>query len=80
MSKNTVFTESQMFAFSLDMFDWKSHNLIYFYIFQYSGMGIDIRRRGIWDMYGDGTQLIEQSITPSDDSLFPQYDWIIGRV
>ena len=27
-------------------------------IFQYEGIGIDIRKRGIWDMYGDQTKLV----------------------
>ncbi|KAM5271295.1 putative tRNA (uracil-O(2)-)-methyltransferase [Ctenodactylus gundi] len=43
------------------------------------GRGIDVRRRRIWDMYGPQTQLEEEAITPSDDTLFPDVDWLIGN-
>lgn len=43
------------------------------------GMGIDIRRRKIWDMYGPDTHLEENAITPSDGFLFPSTDWLIGN-
>ncbi|KAG8591329.1 hypothetical protein GDO81_000128 [Engystomops pustulosus] len=43
------------------------------------GRGIDVRRRRIWDMYGSRTILEESAITPSDNSLFPHTDWIIGN-
>ncbi|XP_008831081.2 probable tRNA (uracil-O(2)-)-methyltransferase [Nannospalax galili] len=43
------------------------------------GRGIDVRRRKIWDMYGPHTQLEEGSITPSDKTLFPGVDWLIGN-
>ncbi|XP_076794464.1 putative tRNA (uracil-O(2)-)-methyltransferase isoform X2 [Arvicanthis niloticus] len=43
------------------------------------GRGIDIRRRKIWGMYGPQTQLEEGSITPSDTTLFPGVDWLIGN-
>ncbi|KAM9329857.1 putative tRNA (uracil-O(2)-)-methyltransferase [Gastrophryne carolinensis] len=43
------------------------------------GRGIDVRRRNIWDMYGPQTILEEHAITPSDDHLFPDADWIIGN-
>ncbi|XP_055480254.1 probable tRNA (uracil-O(2)-)-methyltransferase [Psammomys obesus] len=43
------------------------------------GRGIDVRRRKIWDMYGPQTQLEEGSITPSDKTLFPGVDWLIGN-
>ncbi|XP_028614020.1 probable tRNA (uracil-O(2)-)-methyltransferase isoform X2 [Grammomys surdaster] len=43
------------------------------------GRGIDVRRRKIWDMYGPPTQLEEGSITPSDTTLFPGVDWLIGN-
>ncbi|XP_075713624.1 putative tRNA (uracil-O(2)-)-methyltransferase isoform X2 [Rhinoderma darwinii] len=45
----------------------------------HSGRGIDVRRRKIWDMYGSQTILEETAITPSDNSLFPDTDWIIGN-
>ncbi|XP_036102213.1 probable tRNA (uracil-O(2)-)-methyltransferase [Molossus molossus] len=43
------------------------------------GRGIDVRRRKIWDMYGPQTCLEEAAITPSDDTLFPDVDWLIGN-
>ncbi|XP_021116011.1 probable tRNA (uracil-O(2)-)-methyltransferase isoform X3 [Heterocephalus glaber] len=43
------------------------------------GRGIDVRRRKIWDMYGPHTQLEENAITPSAQTLFPAADWLIGN-
>lgn len=43
------------------------------------GYGIDIRKRGIWDMYPTTTELRTEAITPSDSSLYPDIDWIIGN-
>nr|XP_014710681.2 probable tRNA (uracil-O(2)-)-methyltransferase isoform X1 [Equus asinus]XP_044623831.1 probable tRNA (uracil-O(2)-)-methyltransferase isoform X1 [Equus asinus]XP_044623832.1 probable tRNA (uracil-O(2)-)-methyltransferase isoform X1 [Equus asinus] len=43
------------------------------------GRGIDIQRRKIWDMYGPQTRLEEGAITPSDKTLFPDVDWLIGN-
>ncbi|XP_076992410.1 putative tRNA (uracil-O(2)-)-methyltransferase isoform X1 [Tamandua tetradactyla] len=43
------------------------------------GRGIDVRRRKIWDMYGPQTQLEEGAITPNDENLFPDADWLIGN-
>ncbi|XP_077995861.1 putative tRNA (uracil-O(2)-)-methyltransferase [Glandiceps talaboti] len=43
------------------------------------GKGIDVRKRKIWDLYGSNTHLEETTITPSDTSLFPDYDWLIGN-
>lgn len=43
------------------------------------GYGIDIRKRGIWDMYPATTVLKTEAITPSDSSLYPEIDWIIGN-
>lgn len=43
------------------------------------GMGIDLRKRGIWDLYPATTILKTEAITPSDNSLFPDVDWIIGN-
>lgn len=45
----------------------------------HEGIGIDVRKRGIWDMYPPTTVLETRAITPSDKSLFPQTDWIIGN-
>ncbi|XP_069782261.1 probable tRNA (uracil-O(2)-)-methyltransferase isoform X3 [Narcine bancroftii] len=43
------------------------------------GKGIDVRKRKIWDMFGAQTHLEECAITPSDDFLFPDVDWLIGN-
>ncbi|KAG9479770.1 hypothetical protein GDO78_011681 [Eleutherodactylus coqui] len=43
------------------------------------GRGIDVRRRRIWDLYRPLTILEESAITPSDNCLFPDTDWIIGN-
>ncbi|XP_072024420.1 probable tRNA (uracil-O(2)-)-methyltransferase [Amphiura filiformis] len=43
------------------------------------GKGIDLRSRGIWSLYGPGTNLEECSIIPSDRYLFPDTDWLIGN-
>lgn len=45
----------------------------------HEGLGIDIRKRGIWDLYPGTTDLREQAILPSDRSLLPETDWIIGN-
>lgn len=45
----------------------------------HQGLGIDVRRRKIWDLYPETTKLQVSSITPSDDSLFPKADWLIGN-
>ncbi|XP_063531560.1 probable tRNA (uracil-O(2)-)-methyltransferase isoform X1 [Cydia strobilella] len=43
------------------------------------GVGIDVRKRQIWDMFGANVKLEEKTITPSDTHLFPDTDWIIGN-
>ncbi|XP_036982818.2 probable tRNA (uracil-O(2)-)-methyltransferase [Artibeus jamaicensis] len=43
------------------------------------GRGIDVRRRRTWDMYGPQTRLEEGAITPSDETLFPGVDWVLGN-
>lgn len=45
------------------------------------GIGIDLRKRGIWDTYPATTVLKVESIVPSSDSsaLFATTDWIIGN-
>ncbi|XP_064618763.1 probable tRNA (uracil-O(2)-)-methyltransferase isoform X2 [Lineus longissimus] len=43
------------------------------------GKGIDVRKRNIWDMYGPEVILEEGSITPSDETLFKDSDWLIGN-
>lgn len=45
----------------------------------HSGYGIDVRKRGIWDLYPSTTVLKVQAIVPSDSSIFPDIDWIIGN-
>lgn len=43
------------------------------------GYGIDVRKRGIWDLYPPTTVLKVEAIVPSDSSIFPDIDWIIGN-
>ncbi|XP_069488129.1 probable tRNA (uracil-O(2)-)-methyltransferase [Ambystoma mexicanum] len=43
------------------------------------GKGLDVRSRNIWAMYGAQTHLEECAITPNDDFLFPDVDWLIGN-
>lgn len=45
----------------------------------HKGYGIDIRKRGIWDSYPSTTVLVTKTIVPSDESLYPDCDWIIGN-
>ncbi|KAL1140989.1 hypothetical protein AAG570_000915, partial [Ranatra chinensis] len=45
----------------------------------HSGFGIDVRPRKIWNKYPSSTLLKVGAITPSDHSLFPEVDWIIGN-
>ncbi|ESO97267.1 hypothetical protein LOTGIDRAFT_115011, partial [Lottia gigantea] len=45
----------------------------------HKGVGLDLRKRQIWDWYGSGVNLKIESITPSSDTLFPEYDWLIGN-
>uniref|UniRef100_A0A6V7LHT2 tRNA (uracil-O(2)-)-methyltransferase n=1 Tax=Bracon brevicornis TaxID=1563983 RepID=A0A6V7LHT2_9HYME len=44
----------------------------------YPGIGIDLRRRKIWDLFVE-SQLEERTIIPSSKSLFPETDWLIGN-
>lgn len=43
------------------------------------GLGIDIQKRKIWDIYGPNTKLEVKALLPSAENLFPEYDWIIGN-
>ncbi|CAG9114705.1 unnamed protein product [Plutella xylostella] len=45
----------------------------------HGGVGIDIRKRNIWDIYPSNVVLEEKTVTPSDLNLFPNTDWIIGN-
>lgn len=43
----------------------------------YDGIGVDVRRRKIWELFGSSTKLLEQPITP--ETRFPEYSWWIGN-
>lgn len=43
------------------------------------GLGIDLKRRKIWDLFPSNVKLQEGIVEPSDSSLFPAYDWLIGN-
>lgn len=43
----------------------------------YDGVGVDVRKRKIWDLFGSSTKLLEQPITP--ETRFPEYSWWIGN-
>ncbi|XP_078047228.1 putative tRNA (uracil-O(2)-)-methyltransferase isoform X2 [Augochlora pura] len=45
----------------------------------YRGLGIDLRRRKIWDLYPLETPLQVSTIIPSSETVYPDYDWIIGN-
>ncbi|KOB70568.1 Uncharacterized protein OBRU01_15069 [Operophtera brumata] len=45
----------------------------------HTGVGIDVRKRNIWDMYTKDVILEEKTIVPSDSCLFPDTDWLIGN-
>ncbi|XP_065890445.1 probable tRNA (uracil-O(2)-)-methyltransferase isoform X2 [Dysidea avara] len=45
----------------------------------YPGVGIDVRKRKIWDMYGQGVLLKEETLVPSEATQYPHYDWLIGN-
>lgn len=45
----------------------------------HQGVGLDVRKRGIWDLYPSTTKLEVRSIVPSAESLFPDTDWLIGN-
>ncbi|CAH2073482.1 unnamed protein product, partial [Iphiclides podalirius] len=43
------------------------------------GLGVDVRKRKIWDMYEDNINLQENTVTPENLQMFAEYDWIIGN-
>ncbi|KAL9701369.1 hypothetical protein quinque_004810 [Culex quinquefasciatus] len=43
------------------------------------GVGIDLRKRKIWDCFPGNVTLRVESIDPSGNALFPDTDWIIGN-
>lgn len=45
----------------------------------HKGLGIDLRKRNIWDMFPDDVILQEGVVEPSDKHLYPEYDWLIGN-
>ncbi|KDR16845.1 putative tRNA (uracil-O(2)-)-methyltransferase [Zootermopsis nevadensis] len=45
----------------------------------HQGVGLDVRKRKIWDLYPSSTKLQVQSIFPSAECLFPEADWLIGN-
>ncbi|XP_014211766.1 probable tRNA (uracil-O(2)-)-methyltransferase [Copidosoma floridanum] len=45
----------------------------------YPGLGIDLRKRKIWDLYPETTKLEVRTVIPSSKSLFPDTNWLIGN-
>ncbi|XP_015438862.1 PREDICTED: probable tRNA (uracil-O(2)-)-methyltransferase [Dufourea novaeangliae] len=43
------------------------------------GLGIDLRRRKVWDSYPPETPLQVSTIVPSSTTVYPGFDWIIGN-
>lgn len=43
------------------------------------GIGIDLRKRKIWDNYPKTVQLLEKTINPTEEDQMPETDWIIGN-
>ncbi|XP_053998893.1 probable tRNA (uracil-O(2)-)-methyltransferase [Hylaeus anthracinus] len=43
------------------------------------GLGIDLRRRKIWDLYPPEIPLEVSTIIPSSTTVYPGVDWIIGN-
>ncbi|MPC19436.1 putative tRNA (uracil-O(2)-)-methyltransferase [Portunus trituberculatus] len=45
----------------------------------HKGLGIDLKKRKIWDLFPSHVNLKVDAIEPSDKNLFPDYDWLIGN-
>lgn len=45
----------------------------------HKGLGIDLKKRKIWDLFPSHINLKVDAIEPSDKNLFPDYDWLIGN-
>ncbi len=45
----------------------------------YVGCGVDLRRRRIWDTYGDGVDLRVETVVPSASARYDGYTWLIGN-
>ncbi|GAB0093038.1 Probable tRNA (uracil-O(2)-)-methyltransferase [Sergentomyia squamirostris] len=43
------------------------------------GIGVDLRRRKIWENYPETTKLLEKTINPMEGDQFHETDWIIGN-
>jgi len=43
------------------------------------GKGIDLRRRKIWSIYGENTDLEENIVTPESIDVVKGYDWLLGN-
>ena len=54
----------------------QSYNL---HLTQYCGKGIDLRARKVWRLFGCRADLEVRTLTPSDVTVFPEYDWLIGN-
>ncbi|KAK6625449.1 hypothetical protein RUM43_005747 [Polyplax serrata] len=45
----------------------------------HQGVGLDMRKRKIWDTYDSNTILKEEVIIPTEDTTYPEADWLIGN-
>lgn len=46
----------------------------------YPGKGVDMRKRKIWSLYGNCTNLEQSTFIPSENAVFSsEFDWIIGN-
>ncbi|XP_064077307.1 LOW QUALITY PROTEIN: probable tRNA (uracil-O(2)-)-methyltransferase [Macrobrachium nipponense] len=45
----------------------------------HKGLGIDLKKRSIWDTFPERVVLQEGVVEPSCKNLFPDYDWLIGN-
>eukprot|EP01147_Barroeca_monosierra_P008865 gene8865-1219_t len=45
----------------------------------YPGIGIDLRRRRIWDWYSPAVTLLESTVTPQLGCTYPDCEWLIGN-
>lgn len=43
------------------------------------GIGVDIRRRKIWNLYPETTVLHETAIDPTTNVSYSKYDWLLGN-
>ncbi|XP_013180645.1 PREDICTED: probable tRNA (uracil-O(2)-)-methyltransferase [Papilio xuthus] len=45
----------------------------------HKGLGVDVRKRNIWNMYDPEIKLEEKTVTPENIHDFTEFDWIIGN-